>query len=525
MPSLDRVPHRQTAAPLAVILAAGEGSRLRGVRSAVPKPLIRLRGLSMAERSIAQLLMAGVERFVVVLGCDAALVQHEFERVAGRRRCHISFVVAEDWEEGNGCSAAAAAPLVGERPFLLTMVDHLLPLGMIQDVLVNPPTQDEIVLAVDHDTENVFDLPDLTKVQVSRGRIAAIGKGLTTWNAGDTGLFYCSSRLFEGLARAHERGEFSLTDGIRECAAQGGVRAIDVTGERWLDVDHPEAFQEAVHRIDAAMAKGGADGFISQYMNRPLSRRLSVALSKTPLTPNHVTLLSFFIGLLGAVGLATTDPWFWIAGGILIQVASIVDGCDGEIARIKLLQSPQGAWLDTVLDRYSDLAIGLAVTFAASQLHDAPWVWPAGFAATASFLMASYVTKEFQIRFQRPYPNDLVNKLKRRDLRILVIAVGAALGHPLVALLAIGSFTHLAVFLILVSGWQTTLALHPSHAPTALTSHGRSPERVPLDIDIGAMAGHASGAVAVASPTSGFLPAQTGEPVGANAIRASGGER
>jgi CDP-L-myo-inositol myo-inositolphosphotransferase len=134
-----------------------------------------------------------------------------------------------------------------------------------------------------------------------------------------------------------------------------------------------------------------------------------------------------------------------------------VDGCDGEIARIKLLQSPQGAWLDTVLDRYSDLAIGLAVAFSASQLHDAIWIWPASFAATASFLMASYVTKEFQIRFHRPYPDNLVNKLKRRDLRILVIAVGAVMGQPLVALLVIGLLTHLAVFQILVSGWYTTL--------------------------------------------------------------------
>ncbi len=471
MPSLDRVPCRKTAAPLAVILAAGEGSRLRSARSDAPKPLVRLRGLSIAERSIAQLQTAGVERFVVVLGCDAALVRHEFERVAGRRRCHISFVEAEDWERGNGCSAAAAAPLVGDSPFLLTMVDHLLPPEMIRNVLANPPAQDQVALAVDHDIENVFDLPDLTRVEVSGGRIAAIGKDLTTWNAGDTGLFYCSSRLFEGLARAHKQGKFSLTDGIEECAAQGRVRAIDVTGELWLDVDTPEAFQEATRRIDAAMAKGGEDGFISQYLNRPLSRRLSVALSRTPLTPNHITLLSFFMGLLGAVGLATTDPWFWIAGGILIQIASIVDGCDGEIARIKLLHSPQGAWLDTVLDRYSDLAIGLAVTFAASQLYDAVWIWPAGFTATASFLLASYVTKEFQIRFRRPYPNSLVNKLKRRDLRILVIAVGAVMGHPLVALLAIGSLTHLAVFQVLVSGWHTTL---PSRASADTTHEARS---------------------------------------------------
>jgi CDP-L-myo-inositol myo-inositolphosphotransferase len=347
------------------------------------------------------------------------------------------------------------------------MVDHLLAPEMIRDVLAEPLPQDEVALAVDYDAENVFDLPDLTKVEVCEERIAAIGKDLATWNAGDTGLFYCSSRLFEGLARAQEQSKFSLTDGIRECAAEGGVRTIDVTGKLWLDVDTPEAFQEATRQIDAAMAKGGEDGFISQYINRPLSRRLSVALSRTPLTPNQITLLSFFIGLLGAVGLATTDPGFWLAGGVLIQVASIVDGCDGEIARIKLLQSPQGAWLDTVLDRYSDLAIGLAVTFAASQMHDAVWIWPAGFAATASFLMASYVTKEFQIRFHRPYPNSIVNKLKRRDLRILAIALGAVMGQPFVALLAVGSLTHLAVFQILGSGWLAYRSLSLARADTA----------------------------------------------------------
>ena len=511
MPSLDRVSPGEAATPPAVILAAGAGMRLRSTSSAVPKPLVRLRGLSIAERSIAQLLRAGVERFVIVLGCDAALVRREFERVARRRRCHISYVEAENWEKGNGCSAIAAAPLVGDSPFLLTMVDHLLPPEMIRNVLADPLTQDEVALAVDHDTGNVFDLHDLTKVEVSGGRIAAIGKDLATWNAGDTGLFYCSSGLFEGLARAHKQGKFSLTEGIRECVAQGGVRATDVTGERWLDVDSPGALQEAVHRIDAAMAKGGEDGFISQYLNRPFSRHLSVALSRTPLTPNHITLLSFFMGLLGAVGLATTDPWFWIAGGILIQIASIVDGCDGEIARIKLLQSPQGAWLDTVLDRYADLAIGLAVTFAASQLHDAVWVWPAGFVATASFLTASYVTKEFKIRFRRPYPNSLVTQLKRRDLRILVIAVGAVLGHPLVALLAIGSLTHLAVFQILVSGWHTTRL--PSQVPTTLTRRARSPEPVPVDISAGPTARHGSGAAAVVSPISVLPSAHSGHEI------------
>lgn len=117
--------------------------------------------------------------------------------------------------------------------------------------------------------------------------------------------------------------------------------------------------------------------------------------------------------------------------------------------------------------------------------------------------MASYVTKEFQLRFQRPYHNDLINRLKRRDLRILVIAVGALVEHPLLALLAllaIGSLTHLAVFQILVSGRHTTLSLHASHMPIEPRNRGRSPERVPLRIGVGATAGHLSGAGAVVLP-------------------------
>ncbi len=236
--------------PSAVILAAGSGTRLRREASSLPKPLVVLRGLSLAERSITQMLAVGVNQFFVVLGSDADRVRCEFELVADRRGCRIDFAVAEDWQKGNGASAAAVQKLVGNRPFLLTMVDHLVPPEMIRTVLADPPRGEEIVLAVDFDTHNVFDVPDLTKVQVIDEYVAAIGKDLENWNAGDTGLFYCTAVLFDGLWRARKRGGFSLSDGIRDLVAQGRVRAIDVSGECWLDVDTPQAFREAMRRID-----------------------------------------------------------------------------------------------------------------------------------------------------------------------------------------------------------------------------------------------------------------------------------
>ena len=445
----------QCSTPLALILAAGNGDRMQNGSNAIPKPQIEVRGLSLAERSVAQLQDAGIDRFVVVLGAHADPVRAHFECIAKRRCCPIEFIVAKDWVRGNGCSVAAAESLVGDEPFLLTMVDHLLSRDLILKLLSQPPPADGIALAVDYDKSHIFDEDDLTKVRIENEYIAEIGKDLKEWDAGDTGLFYCTRELFRGLSRAHRRGGFSLTDGIHECLA-GGVRTIDVTGSPWIDVDTPDAVHKAVALVDASLTKGREDGFVSQYLNRPISRAISKVLSRTPISPNQISVGCFLLGLLGAGALAVTNAWAWVVGGLLIQLASVVDGCDGEIARIKFLHSSRGAWLDTMLDRYADLAVGIAVTFAASRQFSDPWIWPAGLVATTSFLLASYVTKEYELRFGKSYPNNVFNRLKRRDLRVLVIAVGALLGQPFPALLTIGSLTHLVVLWIMIDAWRKT---------------------------------------------------------------------
>jgi 1L-myo-inositol 1-phosphate cytidylyltransferase len=141
--------NRQCSAPIAVILAAGNGCRLQNGSNIIPKPQISVRGLSLAERSVAQLRDVGIDRFVVVLGANADSVRAHFERVAKRRCCAIDFIFAKDWERGNGCSAAAAESLVRNEPFLLTMVDHLLSRELILKRFYEPPPPEGIALAVD----------------------------------------------------------------------------------------------------------------------------------------------------------------------------------------------------------------------------------------------------------------------------------------------------------------------------------------------------------------------------------------
>ena len=449
--TLDALPD---SPPLAVILAAGEGSRLARHRDGVPKPGVSLLEMSLAERTITSCMAAGIRRFLIVVGHSADLVQAHYLGIASRWRCNIEFVTAQDWKLGNGASALAAADKVGSDPFLLTMSDHLIAPSLIVKILQTSPQDGEISLAVDRDKDGVFDVEDVTKVALSDDRVVRISKTLDEWDAADTGVFLCTRALFDALERAKAQGRHSLSDGVSQLAAAGKVVAIDVTGEDWIDVDTPESFREARRRLLASLTKGGEDGYVSVRLNRPVSTRLSARLVGTGITPNQITVISFLISLLGAGLLSLGQYAAGLAGGLLIQLASIVDGCDGEIARLKHFRSPRGAWLDTVLDRYADMAVALAVTYAFAAAHAGPLPWIVGFLAAFGFILASYVTKEYALRHDHSYPNDVLNRLKRRDLRILLVCLGAVVDRPFEALALAGGLSHVCVIGVLLKGWR-----------------------------------------------------------------------
>lgn len=439
---------------LAVILAAGEGNRLARHGNGQPKPIVSLLGLSLGERTILSCLEAGIQRFLVVLGHEKEEVRTHFEGIAAHRGCEIRFVEGSNWRLGNGASGLAAAEVIAERLFLLCMVDHLPHPELIRAVRSATIYEGEIGLGVDRDRDRLFDPDDATKVTIEQGKVTRIGKQLREWDAADTGVFLCTRVLFKDLAAAASRGRHGLSDGVAALAKRGAVRAIDVTGLGWLDVDTPEAWNEAHRRLFSALSGKSEDGFVSRFINRPISTRISARLCATSITPNQITVTGFTTCLIGAALLAIGVTAATVAGGLLVQASSILDGCDGEIARLKHRATRRGAWLDTILDRYADVAVAAAITLAHARSHPDPLVWLGGMVALAGFILASYTTKEYVIRHGHPYPNDLLNRLKRRDLRLLAISVAAVAGQPYAGILTVGLLSHACVFGILVRGWK-----------------------------------------------------------------------
>ncbi len=422
-----------TAAPeMALILAAGLGSRLRP-QTHTPKPLTRVLGLTLAERTVCTLLGAGIRRFLVTLGHEAEAVRTHFSDIVQRRGVTIDFIEAEDWERGNGASALAAKGRTGEAPFFLVMIDHLFDPRIARALADYPLAPGEMCLAVDRDKYSIFDLDDVTRVKIDDGRIAKIEKTLNDWDACDTGVMLCTSGLFEGLERAAARNEHGLSDGLRELAGEGRASTVDVTGMPWLDVDTPEALREAGRRLMRDQAGKTRDGPVARHFNRRVSRWLSRYLAATAVTPNQISLASWLLSCIAAGLMALGGYPTLAAGGLLAQLTSVVDGCDGEIARLKHSQSEFGGWFDAVLDRYADaiLLFGLMWhEFASTGTHLSLVL---GFAAIVGSFLNSYTADKYDGLMAHRLQGASYFRLGR-DMRVFVIFIGAIFNLPLVTL-------------------------------------------------------------------------------------------
>jgi len=103
------------------------------------------------------------------------------------------------------------------------------------------------------------------------------------------------------------------------------------------------------------------DGIVDHYFNRKISRFVTRQILSTQVTPNQVTVLAFTTGMLGAGCFLLGHYTGTVAGAILLQISTILDCVDGEIARVKMLETDFGEWLDVTLDTLVHIAVFLCV--------------------------------------------------------------------------------------------------------------------------------------------------------------------
>ena len=143
----------------------------------------------------------------------------------------------------------------------------------------------------------------------------------------------------------------ALPDAATIVAVQAGTAPIPAQ-----PADPETALRAAAKAIVRNTAKPG-DGIISRHCNRPLSQAASAALLRYDwIRPGHASLLTLLSALAMLASLLTGTQSGMVAGAVLFQIASVVDGIDGEIARATFRSSKAGASLDSMIDAFTNVA-------------------------------------------------------------------------------------------------------------------------------------------------------------------------
>src|SRR5215831_7296584 len=225
-----------------LILAAGNGTRIRSVSGEFPKPLVYFQGKPFLEHVIGRARQAGIDRFVIVVGYRSDLIRSWFE--GHSLGASVTFVENPDYHKSNGISALKARNEIQEN-FLLLMADHIFEPQTARKLLKQPLAPGEVILAVDPNIDRIFDLDDATKVRRDGNHILDIGKEIPYYDALDTGMFLCSPALFDRLESVAGDGNCSLSDGMRRLIRERRLRALEIGEAQWQDLDTPEALAYA----------------------------------------------------------------------------------------------------------------------------------------------------------------------------------------------------------------------------------------------------------------------------------------
>ena len=416
----------------AVILAAGKGERISNTDEFVAKPLIKIFDVSLIERSIKNLINnLNVKKIYIVTGFNHEEINDHLVKLKNKLSLNVEVVFAKNWEKGNGASFLAILDKMNHQQFYLLMADHLFN-NEFYNAISKYKMNNKSYLIISRTLSSLNDFNDATKVNVVDDKINDIGKSINDNNAFDTGFFILNSDQFNNVNKLSVREKLSLSEVIQELVQQKKLYFIEVSEDSWFDIDTNQDLLKAKNYLLNNSNSKINDGSISKYINRPISKWITSKITDYPLTPNQISIAVFFISVFSGLIISIEGYFFLLLGALLAQLSSILDGCDGEIARLKLLESKFGGWFDRVLDRYSDLFILMGLTFHTYFIHKTLTVFFIGFIVVGGKIISSYTAFVYDTVVSA-HNNFRIG----RDLIIFIILIGAVLNIPYITLVVL----------------------------------------------------------------------------------------
>jgi phosphatidylglycerophosphate synthase len=161
----------------------------------------------------------------------------------------------------------------------------------------------------------------------------------------------------------------SLKDWAEELVGRGSVKSVRLTDGYWMRLSSDNDSRQQAENLLFSNVQKSTSGWISKNINTKISIPISRLLIHTPLTANMISVLIGIVGTLCGFFYVIGHP---ILGAVFLELSTILDGCDGEVARIKLMESTRGQWVDTISDQLTFLSFVVGVPIGFYRIAKSP---------------------------------------------------------------------------------------------------------------------------------------------------------
>ncbi|MHC4307067.1 MAG: sugar phosphate nucleotidyltransferase [Planctomycetota bacterium] len=417
----------------ALILAAGDGTRLRPLTEDKPKVMIKIWNVPILERLLYSLKEAGIKRAIIVVGYKSDKIIDYFG--SQWRGIEIVYRKVDHYEDGILSSAVMGDGVINER-FVFVCGDTILEPETIKRAI---EMQGDLVVGV----RNERIVESVGALVGEDNRISNIGmqKEMKEWNRIVTGVAVCEPSFLKGIRSCVDSGDLDRPSAMQWVIDQGyDVRAFDMTDDPWWELDNHEDLDLASKEIFGNAWKKRFSptdiNIFKRIFNLPVSLPLTKLVSKTNLKPFHLTLISLVFALLAC---ASFIFGYFIIGGIFSYACAMADAVDGKIARLKLLSSKTGSFFDSVIDRISEISIVAGLTYGTYTQTSELFIFLLGFFAILGWLGRFYLKELFINKFGfatwKNLKMSVFEIVGHRDVSFFIIMVSCFTGHIVISLL------------------------------------------------------------------------------------------
>ena len=311
--------------------------------------------ISQFKRLIITAQRAGIKRFSIIIEKDDTSLKN---LVVNDRRIDSDI----EWHSlGTPVSFSSNPSLILQSNLVTT------PSALSDFISNNIVNQDEILLLIDQTRDAwVKSIGDRIEDLFPSG-----GKAV--------GAFMASGKLLEKAIM----DSMDLRSWFQELISRDKVRFTNFSDGYWMRLTSDEKSPKMAEDLLFSHVGKTMTGWISKNINSKISLRLSRYLVRTPLSPNMISILINVIGMLCGPFYAIGHP---VWGAVFLQIATVLDRCDGEVARIKLMETKKGQWVDTVSDQLTILSFIIGVTIGYYNITRSPLVLVFGFLNLGIFI-------------------------------------------------------------------------------------------------------------------------------------------